>query len=58
MGQMCFSSFHPEGAQNTREIAKQLISIFIASKDDSVWKCLNPEAFVNKWLLEGRAVGK
>ena len=50
----------PVDEQNTREreLAKQLIPTFIASKDDSVWKCLNPEAFVNKWLLEGTAMGK
>ena len=49
----------PDDKENAREreIAKQLISTFAASKDDSVCKRLNPEAFVNKWLPKGRALG-
>ena len=49
----------PDDEENAREreIAKQLIPTFAASKDDSVRKRLNPEAFVNKWLPKGRALG-
>ena len=49
----------PDDEENAkeREIAKQLIPTFAASKDDSVCKRLNPEAFVNKWLPKGRALG-
>lgn len=53
-----FLPLHDEQNTRGRELAKDLVSIFTASKYDSGWNCLNPEASVNKWPPEGTAMEK